>query len=317
MPPPIKAPSEFPLVLRIIGVISIIVLIVFLYSVLFPKLPMNVTSKGPFQLTNETIIVKDTENPKIFLNDRDEAVQMFVYLDGNVRMGQAIEGSSNGLNNTTGMYLECKCDNISCYNCDHTGYRKLINIQNTFILEILKTPDASRPNSVATQLYVKTRDGDTYHIETYPLSPIPEQKWVMITISKRGRQVYVYYNTKLILSKRALHNFSTQPSGCAPLRVGDTTLSGNVVMFSYYTNHQTLADVEATYRRMTDTRGNVATMQIVTDTDSTYRIVDETNTTFWSRFIKTLCLDFSCLYAGRSVLIPVIPPIFDIETIYR
>ena len=325
MPPRSQRATLFQMstLLKFIIGFGIIIFIIFLYSVFSPGKSPSVTAKGPFPLTpnradtvDKTIIINTDDTRKMFLNDRDEAVQLFVYLDGNIRMGQAVDGGSGGPNSITGMYGDCSCTDVNCDNCQHTGYRKLINIQNTFKLEILKTPDASRQESVSTQLYVKTLDNGTYAVESYALPPIAEQKWTMITISKQGRQISVYYNDKLVLSKRAQKNFSTTLTGCPPVRVGDITLSGNAVMFTYFTSHQTPTDVENAYRRMTDTRGNVSGMQILA-TGNSYEIIDMTTVSVFTNFIKTMCFDLSCFFPDKREIIPVIPPIYSVETIYR
>ena len=325
MPPRLQKGDSFEMstLLKFIIGFGIVLLIVFLYSIFTPGKSASVTSKGPFPLTpnpadtpDKTIIIGESDTRKIFLNDYDEAVQMFVYLDGNIRMGQTVDGGSSGPNPISGMYGDCKCVDINCDNCQHNGYRNLINIQRTFKIEILKTPDASRQESVSTQLYVKTLDNGTYGVESHALPPIPEQKWTMITISKQGRQIFVYYNDRLVLSKRAQKNFSTTLTACPAVRVGDITLSGSAVMFTYFTSHQTQTDVENVYRRMTDTRGNVLGMQIVA-TSKSYEIVDMSNVSVFTNFVKTLCFDLSCFFPDKREVIPVIPAIYSVETVYQ
>jgi hypothetical protein len=302
-----------PTLIRIFIGVGVLALIALLYSLYRPATSLVVTHRGPYPLTGQVSVISSAENPRMFLNDSDEAIQLFVYLDGNLRMGQSVANGSAGPSYDTGMYGECTCSSQSdCTNCDHTGYMKLLNIQNTFMLEVLNAPDASRQKSVSTQLYVKTQDNSSYGVETFPLPPLPEQKWTMITISKQGRQLFVYYNSTLVLSKKATHNFSTTLPTCAPVYVGDVTLSGNAAMVTYFSSHQTIQDVASRYQKMTDTRGNLNTMQVV-PTSSSYAIVDSTQ----NGFVKSLCLDGSCFSSGTREIIPVIPPIYNsVETVY-
>ena len=304
MPPRLQKGDSFEMstLLKFIIGFGIVLLIVFLYSIFTPGKSPSVTSKGPFPLTpnpadtpDKTIIIGESDTRKIFL---------------------AVDGGSGGPNPISGMYGDCKCVDKNCDNCQHNGYRNLINIQRTFKIEILKTPDASRQESVSTQLYVKTLDNGTYGVESHALPPIPEQKWTMITISKQGRQIFVYYNDRLVLSKRAQKNFSTTLTACPAVRVGDITLSGSAVMFTYFTSHQTPTDVENVYRRMTDTRGNVLGMQIVA-TSKSYDIVDMSNVSVFTNFVKTLCFDLSCFFPDKREVIPVIPAIYSVETVYQ
>lgn len=296
--------------------VGVIILALFLYALFRPASSPNITKSGPYSITGGVSVILATDSidsRNIFLNHADEAIQLFVYLDGNMRMGQTVDSGSGGPHQDTGMYGACVCTSAAdCTNCNHKGYKKLLNVQNTFVLEVLKAPDASRQNSVSTQLYVKTLNNATYGVETFPLPPLPEQKWTMITISKQGRQVFVYYNSTLVLSKKATHNFSTTLPTCEPVSVGDATLSGNIAMVTYFSSHQGIQDVATRYQQMVDTRGNPISAQVI-PTSSSYRIVDANS----NSFVRALCLDGSCLSSGTREIIPVIPPIYNsLETTY-
>ena len=297
--------------MRILVGIAIIILIVFLYTLYRPASSPTVTKSGPYLLTGTTAVISASDNARAFLSDSDEAIQLFVYLDGNIRIGQSVDSGSSG---SSGMYGICNCASSSdCTACTQSGFKHLLNIQNVFNIQILKTPDASRQNSVSTQLSVKTQDNTNYSIETFPLPPLPEQKWTMITLSKQGRQLFVYYNSTLVLSKKTVHNFCTSlPPNCAPVSVGDNTLSGNAAMITYFSAHQGISDVTSRYQQMTDTRGNLISMQIV-PTASSYTITHFTQ----NNFVSALCLDGSCFSSGVPEKIPVIPPIYNSpETFY-
>ena len=310
-------------------IVGLVALGVFLYTVFYPAKAAAVTKRGPYELlapgNNRKEIFSTEENKKLMINPQDEAIQFFIYLDGNLRMGQAVESTPSGPSQETGMYQLCPCASITdCTNCtsstrSHSGYQTVMNIQDTFVLEVLNTPDASRPNSVSAQLYVKTHvsDGTTNgkaNIETFPLPPLPEQKWTMITISKRGRQINVYFNSTLVLAKKTQNNFSTVTPTCSPVSIGSNSLSGKVAMVTYFDSHQTVSNVAARYQEQTDTRGNVNTMNAV-PTSASYALVDSKQ----SSFIKTLCLDLSCFNAGsKAQALPTIPPIYQsLETQYH
>ena len=303
--------------------LGLVILLAFLYSVFFPAKANSVSASGPFELlapgNNRNGVFGnnvDASN-KFMLNDMDEAVQFFVYLDGTLRMGQSIEAGSSGSNipsQDSGLYQKCQCtSNTDCTNClPHRGYQTIMNIQDTFILEILNSPDASRPNAVAAQIYVKTHVPGNFNIETFPLPPLPEQKWTMVTISKQGRQITVYYNSTLVLAKKAQNNFSTQTPTSAPVSVGSNSLSGKVAMVTYFNSHQTISDVAARYQAQTDTRGNLNSLQIKPSSTS-YTMVD--NSPYG--FVKSLCLDLSC-FSGlmKREKLPTIPVNTVMETQY-
>jgi hypothetical protein len=315
----------------IIGLVVIIILGAFLYVLYRPAAAVITTKRGPYALSNSIAVITSDENRKMMLNDSDEAIQCFVYLDGNMRMGQVIQEGSSGPTRA-GLYNKCKCAGITdCTNCtnncrknltdptdtrkycDHAGYNTVINIQDTFVLEILNAPDASRQNSVSAQIYVKTQNNDITNIETFPLPPLPEQKWTMITISKQGRQISVYYNSTLVLAKKAQNNFCVTTPTCSPVSVGANGLSGSAALITYFSSHQTIQDVTVRYQEQVDTRGNPSTMSVV-PTSNSYAIVDSQQ----SSFIKTLCLDLSCFNsAARAQASPKIPAIYNsLETVY-
>jgi len=270
----------------------------------------------------EVVSSKDLgESKNAFLTSGQGAFQCFVYLDGNIRTGNA---SDCGTDPTvpscgTGTYQECNCDtDVSCSACKHSGYKNLLNIYDTFKVEILTQPDASRQKSVSAQITVKTSPTQsTYAIETFPLPPLPEQKWTMITVSKQGRQVFVYYNSSIVLSKKALHAFSISPSASqTPVYAGDTNLSGSLAMATFFINHQSIPDVQGRYAQMVDTRGNLNTMPVI-PTSSSYTINNK-DTGFFSGIISLFCLDGSCFNKARApTIVPTIPSIYmPMETSY-
>jgi len=316
--------------LFLIIIIVVIVIAVFLYIRFANSSSTDVSplvvNRGPYNLKGGIQVVKASDlgkDPNAFLTEGEGAFQCFVYLDGNVRTGNASDcGTDPALPSCgTGLYQECQCGNdLSCQACKHPGYKSLINLYDTFKIEVLTQPDASRQNSVSAQIVVKTtpsQDGNgnnSYAIETFPLPPLPEQKWTMITVSKQGRQIFVYYNGTLILSKKALHTFSViPPASQIPVYAGDATLSGNIAMITFYPSHQGIPDVANQYSSMVDTRGNLNSLPAV-PTSSSYKIED----TSPSAIASTLCLDGSCLkMRSAPTTISTIPSIYSpLETSY-
>jgi hypothetical protein len=305
--------------LIIIGVsILLVILIIYFFIITYPKYTPQVLNRGPYALSGGIQVIGNSDLgkfPNEFLTSGQGAFQCFVYLDGNVRTGNASDcGTDPAVPScNTGTYQECPCDtDVSCSNCAHSGYKKLINLYDTFHIEILTMPDASRQRSVSSQITVKTSPTQTtYAVETFPLPPLPEQKWTMITISKQGRQIYVYYNNILVLSKKALHTFSITPPGSQiPVFGGDVNLSGTLAMATFFPNFQSISDVESRYSQMVDTRGNLNTMPVV-PTSSSYAIND-TGASFWGNVYKFFCLDGSCFSTSqRPVIVPTIPSIYS------
>ena len=305
--------------LLFVGVgISILVAIIYLFINVYPKSLPQVLNRGPYALTGGIQVVGSSDlgsTPNAFLTAGEGAFQCFVYLDGNVRTGNASDCGTDPATPScgTGTYQECHCGtDVNCTSCIHTGYKNLLNLYDTFKIEILTMPDASRQKSVSAQITLKTAPSQTtYAIETFPLPPFPEQKWTMITVSKKGRQIFVYYNNILVLSKKALHTFSlTPPASQIPAKAGDINLSGSLAMASFFPNHQIIPDVEKRYAQMVDTRGNLNTME-ATPSSISYS-VSNTGTSFFGNIISFLCLDGSCFNKARApVVIATIPSIYS------
>jgi hypothetical protein len=133
----------------------------------------------------------------------------------------------------------------------------------------------------------------------------------MITISKQGRQIFIYYNNILVLSKKALHTFSVSPPASQiPAKAGDINLSGTLAMATFFPAHQRISDVETRYAQMVDTRGNVNTMEVAPS--STSYSVNNAGTNIFSNIIGFLCLDGSCFNKARApVVMATIPSIYS------
>ena len=306
----------------IIIAIVVVILSGFLYLVVAPQGSPQAVYNGPFPLNNPggLSIIKASSissSPNAFLLAGEGAFQCFLYLDTTLRTSGTAD-CGIGVNQPscgTGTFQECPCDDISCSNCAHSGYKTLINLYDTYSIEILTAPDASRQNSVSAQITMKTSPSSgNFAIETFPLPPLPEQKWLMLTISKQGRQIFVYYNGDLVLSKKAMHTFSTALSTSADPAaiVGDNNLSGNLAMATFFQNHQTIPDVANRYQSMVDTRGNLNTMPVVPTTLS-YNIQSNPR-----GLISQLCLDGSCFSgAAPQTAVPTIPSIYNpLQTSY-
>jgi len=161
-------------------------------------------------------------------------------------------------------------------------------------LEILNVPDASRQNSVSAQLSVRTQAGTDAYVETIPLPPLSLQKWTMITLTKEGRRISVYYNDTLVSSSKTLNMISTMnPSGTI-VQAGDSGLSGTIALITMNSGVQTIGEVAAFYSANTDTRGSPSS--ILTGSGNFSANID---TVKKSSLLSTLCLDGSCLSFPR------------------
>lgn len=90
--------------------------------------------------------------------------------------------------------------------------------------------------------------------ETIPLPNLPMQKWTFITIAREGRRFDVYYNGKLVMSKRT-QNVIDSKAAFGPIVAGDTNLQGKIALVEALPQKISQAEVEAKYKATSDTTG--------------------------------------------------------------
>lgn len=288
----------------------IIALVIFL--VIAPIIPTSAFITEQFPLNKLTTIVAPTSFPKAdyaytFLKEGTGTFQCFVYLDNLLRTGAAVDcgTGSNQPSCKTGLYDEaCQCTSLTdCTNCLHDGYKNLFSLYGVYNFEVLNVPDASRQQSVSAQIAVQTQTAADRFVETIPLPPLPLQKWTMITLSKSGRRVDVYYNGTLVSSLTLLNMISTlNPSG-AVAQAGNSGLSGIITMININANVATIHSVSNYYSQMVDTRGNP--VKLDTRAGPFTQNIAPVNT--WS-IVNSLCLNGSCLSIPKvSNAMPTLP----------
>lgn len=255
--------------LTILIVLSVIIISIFLYFILRRSIVQQTTVRGPLQLSSKVVAIGSENFSTIdssteFLKDGQGTFQFFVYLDQLARTGEHVDcgQDTNQPSCDTGLYNQCSCASSSdCENCAHAGYKHLVSLYGVYTLEIMNVPDASRPNSVAVQLAVRTNTEDStgvqlVQIETIPLPPLSQQKWTMVTISREGRRIDVYYNNSIVSSSKTMNMISVTNVNGSPVMIGDSGLSGQIAVLSFFPNRYSIQDVTTAYTKFTDTRGN-------------------------------------------------------------
>jgi len=326
----------------IIGAVVLFIILFALY-IAFKSTPTPASTllvEGPFSLSTQTAVIK-TDSFLVptaslnFLKNGTGTFQAYIYLDSLSQTGNL--SSCGVLPNqpscTSGLYDPCVCTNlIDCTNCSHDGYKKLISMYGVYILEVLPFPDASRQNTVSSQLSIQTQTANETFIETIPLPPIPLQKWVMFTLSKVGRRIDVYYNSSLVSSSTLLNMISTlQPSGSI-VQAGSHGLSGKIGQLSMNDSVATIGSVATQYSQTSDTRG--APVKFAASLNSYTNTITPVNP---NGLLKSLCLDGSCLHLPRvgnahpslsqftdslgglsnTSRISTVSPAFSVQTQYR
>lgn len=239
---------------------SIITLGVVLFFFFSPSLAKKATATapGPFDLSKVMSSAISSDNTKMFTGTSPEgaAFQMFVYINPILRTGEHIVcGTEAGMPSCeTGEYTPCEIDTANPKKCMHTGYVTITDIGGIAQLEVLRAPDASRPNAAAVHLTLKTQGPpNKLYKETFVLPPIPFQKWTMVTVSREGRAFAIYYNDELVLSKSTMYSIYEQNG--QGTTIGASGLTGQVALLNVYPTSLRGDRVAQIYASSVDTRG--------------------------------------------------------------
>lgn len=301
--PPI--PTEAKALLAFFGVVLLAAIAFIIYATVSRVDTAGALAEGPIDLSKFGTVLsydkfKSIDDANAFLKGNSATFQCFLYFDSLSRTGAALEcgKADNQPDCDTQLYRPCKCASADgCENCEHKGYLRLFSLFDVYRMEILNVQDASRPNAVAAQLTLKTEapaaGGKTVTVETIALPPIPVQKWTMVTVSREGRRLDIYYNDQIVSSSMTANVISMTGPGSV-LTMGQPGLSGAAAFIRMSAGRSTVQSVAAAYARATDTRGEP--LGVATDPNTASATITNSRSTALGR---ALCLDGSCLKAPR------------------
>ncbi len=153
-------------------------------------------------------------------------------------------------------FPKCKITNTLNPLCKRQGYRDLLKIGNAIRLELLETQNPQRPGMARAQLSVKTQQLQTSAVqwmETYPLPEFPLQKWIMLTIVRKGNVYSVYYNDQMVGSFKTEYVPYVDET---KVTLGDNgVIKGTAVYLSVYSSALSSKDIVNKYVSYTDTNG--------------------------------------------------------------
>jgi hypothetical protein len=254
-------------------VLFIGIYLVFYFSPSYAK-RLTSTVAGPQDLNvkkTDFISVNDTIP---FYSESEGTFSAFIYLNPMVRTGEHVD-CGNSINKAhascvNGKFDICMCEDNDCTaSCSHGGYSSVFDIAGIVKLEVLTTPDASRQFKAMAQLVVQTEGIVTSgagtqsmisqkYIESIQLPMIPFQKWVYVTVAREGRRFDIYYNDRMVVSRKLdnmpISNYSK--SGLSGVSSGTEGLGGTIAVANLYNYRHTIADVSSIYSEYADTRGN-------------------------------------------------------------
>ena len=258
----------------LIAILVVLILVYFvptsLYRKIFPKSWFANTVQessivGPLPLSTSPTVGQTNDSQVILSTGNTGSFQAFVYPMPFQRTGQTTVCADTNpgpgqADCSTGRFGLCACEGNDCSKCHHSGYVNILNISNIIRLELLAAPDASRQGSASVQLVarcLRRKDvvGSTESLEeTLVLPSLPFQKWTMITVAREGRRFDIYYNDRLVLSKRVQYVIASQ-SATSPIIAGDPLLNGNIAHVLISSSKFTARDVANTYINKADTNG--------------------------------------------------------------
>lgn len=251
--------------------------LIFFYLFLRLRNPKNDTAEKILSLDTKPEVGTSDMARTLLSQTNTGTIQAFVYPLQPQKTGQLTLCNSSGSNNpgepdcSTGQYKLCRCTGSDCSPCRHVGYVNVLNVSNIFRVELLAVPDAARRNAAGSQLVVRTvglahpltanRVEDrtqpkvqTIFEETIPLPNIPLQKWTYITVAREGRRFDIYYNDKLVVSKRAQYTVDTS-IGFGPIIAGDPDLVGKITGVEVLAEKLMESQIQDKYKQKADTTG--------------------------------------------------------------
>ena len=253
------------------GIFAILIAFTVFYF-MFQRLttPKTDVFQGPFSLQTKPEVANADITRQILNSTNTGTIQAFVYPLQAQKSGTMVLCNPRGSANpgepecSTGQYSLCKCVGNDCSKCAHSGYVNVLNISNVIRVELLASPDAGRPQAAGAQLVVRTLGMarptpntdpvQTVFEETIPLPDIPFQKWTFVSIAREGRRFDVYYDGKIVMSKRT-QNVVDFRSAFGPITAGDANLTGKIALVQTFPQKLSQPDVMAYYKANSDTTG--------------------------------------------------------------
>lgn len=127
---------------------------------------------------------------------------------------------------------------------------KLVNIYNDISLALVAHPPGKGVNEMTSELQIRTEGGK---LESLKFKPIPLQKWIYVTISRRGRRYNLFFNDAQVASFRTEDYPKVET---VKWILGDESVSSNgIFAFPIVTNQEsTIHDVKERLAKFADSR---------------------------------------------------------------
>jgi hypothetical protein len=210
---------------------------------------------GPWTLGTKDATL-DSTVVTTFLGNLNSTLRVFYYIKSIPRTSTSFSYAQDvapNFNSKTNTFDVCVNTNGACV---HQGFIPLLKLGDSLMIEMLQAPDASRPGLPKTQLCIQTTRNtgasNTTYLETFALPPFPIQKWIMLSLVRRGNSFDVYYNDTLVASHRTLYApnlLSTSGS------FADGSVRGQTKYLMAKNTSQSASDVNSDYMRLANPKG--------------------------------------------------------------
>ena len=191
-----------------------------------------------------------------FLENLNSTFRVFYYVKSIPRTNTDFSYAQDmppNFNSKTNTFDVCVNTNGDCV---HQGFIPLLKLGSSLQIEMLQAPDASRPGLPKTQLCIQTTRNtgttNTTYLETFALPPFPLQKWVMLTLVRRGNSFDVYYNDTLVATHKTMYapNLISTSGTFA-----DGSVRGQTKYLMAKNSSQSASDVNSDYLRLAKPNG--------------------------------------------------------------
>lgn len=244
-------------------ILSVLVLVtVSVLALVIPNLGLkSIDDPSSWNLENGDAKPKGNQ-VDLFIKNQKALFRVFYKIQSLPRTSTAYDssvGTATGFNSITNNYDICPKLNADA--CKHPGFIKLLNFQDSFYIELLQAPDASRPGLPKTQVCITTtavtRDANNQktqmtYLETFPIPPFPLQKWVMLSVVRRGSSFDIFYNDSMVASIKTT-NAPTLTATSATL--AEKGVKGEAKYVHAINTDYTASEVKADFSRNADTNG--------------------------------------------------------------
>ena len=210
--------SELYKTIPLIIIISLVITYIIIKYVYTPTGNIEDITKGPFNLSTKNLLMSTEQSKSLLFSSNEFTLSMFIKLDAHDKTAR-IGGQPINIVQRTGIW----------------AFQYIPSNNPAYRFEIKRLGDIS---------------GFTNQIIDLP--PLPERKWVYLSILREGRRIDILYND-VVVGSAYLNTFPVIAD--KPVEAGDPTLSGTIVLVNGASSRYGVDDIRHEREARSDTRG--------------------------------------------------------------